>query len=205
MIPEIKNVVFDLGGVLVDLDLERCQQAFRSLGMPRVAELIDPCYPAEMLAQLERGDISFHAMCERMRQLDRRETVTDEQIARAYGEFLTGIAPWKLRAIERLRRRGIRTWVLSNNNPASMEVIRGLFRAEGRTMDEYFDKIYLSYEMHALKPSEEIFRKMLADRGILPSQTLFIDDGQRNVDTARALGMNVYMPAQGEDFSHLFE
>lgn len=205
MIPEIKNVVFDLGGVLVDLDLGRCQQAFRSLGMPRVAELIDPCYPAEMLGQLERGDISFHEMCDRMRQLDRRETVTDEQIAWAYGEFLTGIAPWKLRAIDRLRRRGIRTWVLSNNNPASMEVIRKLFRADGRTMDEYFDKIYLSYQLHALKPSAEIFRKMLADSGMLPSEALFIDDGQRNVDTARALGMNVYMPAPGEDFSHLFE
>lgn len=205
MIPEIKNVVFDLGGVLVDLDLGRCQQAFRSLGMPRVAELIDPCYPAEMLGQLERGDISFHEMCDRMRQLDRRETVTDEQIAWAYGEFLTGIAPWKLRAIDHLRRHGIRTWVLSNNNPASMEVIRKLFRADGRTMDEYFDKIYLSYRLHALKPSAEIFRMMLADSGMKPSETLFIDDGQRNVDTARALGMNVYMPAPGEDFSHLFE
>lgn len=72
-------------------------------------------------------------------------------------------------------------------------------------MDDYFDKVYLSYELRELKPSEAIFRKVIADSGIVPAQTLFIDDGQKNVDAAQALGFAVYKPAPGEDFGHLLE
>ena len=188
---DIKNVIFDLGGVLVDLDIERCTAAFRELGMNRVAGLINPCYPAEMIGRLERGDLSFHEACDAMRKLDGRYDVTDAQIAGAYGAFLAGVPVWKLRQVERLRGAGIRTYVLSNNNPASM--------------DDYFDKVYLSYELRELKPSEAIFRKVIADSGIVPAQTLFIDDGQKNVDAAQALGFAVYKPAPGEDFGHLLE
>lgn len=202
---DIKNVIFDLGGVLVDLDIDRCTEAFRELGMPKVAGLINPYYPAEMIGRLERGDITFHEACNEMRRLDNRPQVTDAEIAGAYGAFLTGIPVVKLRQIDRLRRAGIHTYVLSNNNPAAMEVIRGQFTADGRTMDDYFDKIYLSYELHELKPSEAIFRKVIADSSAIPAQTLFIDDGQKNVDAAQALGFAVYMPAPGEDFGHLFE
>lgn len=202
---QIKNVIFDLGGVLVDLDIERCIAAFRLLGMNRVADLVNPYYPAEMIGRLERGDISFHEACDEMRRLDNRPGVSDAEIAGAYGAFLTGIPVAKLRQIARLREAGIRTYVLSNNNPASMEVIRGQFTADGRTMDDYFDKIYLSYELRELKPSEAIFREVMADSGVVPAQTLFIDDGQKNVDTAQALGFAVYMPAPGEDFGHLFD
>ena len=107
--------------------------------------------------------------------------------------------------LEKLREKGIRTYVLSNNNPASMEYIRQMFTADGKTMEDYFDAVYLSYELHELKPSEAIFRKMIAAGGMRPEETLFIDDGQKNVEAARKLGFSVYMPAPGEDFGHIFE
>lgn len=201
----IKDVVFDLGGVLVDLDIDRCTAAFRSLGMETVAELINPYYPAEMIGRLEHGEITFHEACEEMRRLDRRPDISDEQIAWAYGKFLTGVPVAKLRQIDRLREQGLRTWVLSNNNPVSMEFVKRMFTVDGKTMEEYFDGIFLSYEMHELKPSEEIFRKMIDASGMLPSEALLIDDGQRNIDTARRLGFAVYMPAPGEDFGHVLE
>lgn len=201
----IENVVFDLGGVLVDLDIERCQQAFRKIGMPAVARIIDPCYPAEMLGQLEHGLISFHEACDRMRSLDHRPDITDRQIADAYARFLVGIPVAKLRQIDRLRSRGIRTWALSNNNPAAMEVIRRMFAVDGKRMEDYFDGIFLSYELRELKPSEAIFRKMIDASGMRPEATLFIDDGQRNIDAAQKLGFAVYMPAPGEDFGHVLE
>ena len=185
---KIKNVVFDLGGVLVDLDLNRCIAAFRTLGMDAVAELINPYYPAEMIGRLEHGDITFHEACEEMRRLSGTPDVPDERIAWAYGEFLVTIPVTKLRQIEALRRRGIRTYVLSNNNPASMEFVRRMFTADGHDMEYYFDAVYLSYRMHELKPSEAIFRKMIAASGLEPAETLFIDDGRKNVDAAQALG-----------------
>lgn len=202
---QIKNVVFDLGGVLVDLDIDRCIAAFRGLGMDAVAELINPYYPAEMIGRLEHGELTFHEACDEMRRLAGTPQITDAQIAWAYGEFLVGIPVEKLRQIDALRSRGIRTYVLSNNNPASMEFIRRMFTADGKTMDDYFDAVYLSYELHELKPSEAIFRKMIAASGMTPAETLFIDDGQKNVDAARALGFAVYMPGPGEDFGHILE
>lgn len=200
----IKNVVFDLGGVLVDLDIERCRAAFRSLGMDAIAEIINPYHPAEMIGQLEHGKITFHEACEQMRRLAAQPAVTDAQIAWAYGEFLTGVPVTKMRQIAALREKGIRTYVLSNNNPSSMQIIRSMFTADGRTMDDYFDKLYLSYELCELKPSEAIFRKMILDSGMVPAETLFIDDSATNVNAAAQLGFAVYMPAPDEDFGHLF-
>ena len=202
---KIKNVVFDLGGVLVGLDFDRCTAAFRSLGMDAVAELINPCYPADMIGRLEHGDITFHEACDEMRRLSGTPEVTDAQIAWAYGQFLVRIPVAKLRQIDALRERGIRTCVLSNNNPASMKYIRRMFTADGKSMDAYFDAVYLSCELRELKPSEAIFRKMIAASGMRPEETLFIDDGQRNVEAARQMGFAVYMPAPGEDFTHLLE
>ena len=79
------------------------------------------------------------------------------------------------------------------------------FTADGKTMDDYFDAVFLSYELHELKPSEAIFRKMIAAGGMRPEETLFIDDGQKNVDAAQRLGFAVYMPGPGEDFGHILD
>ena len=175
----IRNVVFDLGGVLVELDIERCRRAFRDLGMEAVAEIVQPYYPVEVIGRLEGGEISFHEACDEMRRLAGRPDIPDERIAWAYGQFLVDVPVAKLRAVERLRSRGIRTYVLSNNNPASMRFIREMFRADGRTM--------------------------IDDSGMLPLETLFIDDGAKNIDTARRLGFEVFQPAPGEDFTPLLD
>lgn len=201
----MKNIVFDLGGVLVELDLERSKQGFRELGMERVAGLLDAYHPAGMVAELEKGAISFHEACEQMRRLTGRTEISDECIAQTYTSMIAGVPVEKMRMVEALRRRGLRTYVLSNNNPASMEVIRRLFTADGKRMEAYFDRLYISYEMHLLKPSEAIFRAMTTDSGMLPDETLFIDDSQTNVEAAARLGFAVYKPEPHEDFSHLFE
>ena len=92
-------------GVLVDLDIDRCTGAFRSLGMDAVADLINPYYPAEMIGRLEHGVISFHEACDEMRRLSGTPEVTDAQIAWAYGQFLVRIPVAKLRQIDALRER----------------------------------------------------------------------------------------------------
>ncbi len=201
----IKNVVFDLGGVLVGLDLAKCRAAFEAIGLDAIGALIDPCHPAAMMERMEQGDLTFHETCDEMRRMTGNRTVTDEQIAAAISAFLTGIPVEKLRAIEALRRRGIRTYVLSNNNPAAMQTIRRMFAADGRTMEDYFDGIYLSYLMRRLKPHAEIFIKMLEDSGMSAEESLFIDDSERNVEAARRLGFAVYRPAPDEDFRPLLD
>ena len=201
----IRNVVFDLGGVLVDLDLDRCQAAFRAIGLEQIGQLIDPCHPNAMMGRLEAGELSWAETCEEMRRLTGNRTVTDDEIAGALCAFLARVPVEKLRAIERLRRRGIRTYVLSNNNPVGMAAIRKLCAADGRPMEAYFDKIYVSCEMKQLKPSPEIFRKMLEDSGMRAEETLFVDDSPRNVAAAAALGFATCCPKNGEDFTPVLD
>ena len=202
---KIKNILYDLGGVIVDLDAQHNIEAFKRLGMPEIAELINPYHPAGMIGELEHGDITFHEMCDKMRQVTGREEVTDQQISDAYNAFLMGIEDWKLPSILEMRRRGFKTYVLSNNNPMSMQSIREMFRRDGLEMEDYFDGIYLSYELHLLKPHKEIYEKIIELSGIRPEETLFIDDSDTNVNVARELGFAVYMPAVGEDFRPIFE
>lgn len=200
----IRNIVFDLGGVLADLDPERCKAAFRNLGMPRAAEWIDPCHPSDLFARMERGDLSAAETCDELRRITGRREVSDEAIAAAYRSLIVGIPRYKLRMVKALREAGYSTYLLSNNNPIAMSYLaERLFTADGLTINDYFVRLYLSYEMHELKPSPAIFRQMLDDSNMEPAETLFIDDGERNIATARALGFRSYQPAPREDFRHL--
>ncbi|MEG2365259.1 MAG: HAD family phosphatase [Alistipes sp.] len=205
MFDEIKSVVFDLGGVLIDLDKQRCIDAFRRLGFPQIETLIDFYYPAEIFNRLERGEVDSHAVCEYIRTEAAKPEITDTQIRHAYQMFLAGLPVAKLECIMQLRAAGLHTYLLSNTNEMVWEDVEAKFLAAGgRPIGDYFDRIFLSYEMRDMKPSPTIFQQVIAQSGIVPEQTLFIDDGERNVIAAHELGFNVYMPQPREDFSHLF-
>lgn len=206
MLSDIKYLIFDLGGVICDLKMERVREAFREIGMPRMAAMMDPCYPAEINERMESGRLSWEEACNEMRQLDNVPEVTNEQIAWVYREFLAAVAPEKMALIDKLRAKGYKTYVLSNTNPVAFEIVRDRVReATGREIESYFDGIYLSYRLRVLKPKAEIFQKMIAESGVKPSQTLFIDDGQRNADAGREAGFNIYCPPTNGEWMHIFE
>lgn len=203
MFSQIENIVFDLGGVMIDLHRERCIEAFHRLGFRQIDLLLDPYAPKGVFNELESGAITVSETCRRISEMAGRE-IPCQAICRAYLAFLGEIAHAKLRAIDALRTAGLHTYVLSNTNPMVFPYIeQTLFTVDGKRMADYFDAIYLSYRMHLMKPSPEIFRSMIADSGMEPSRTLFLDDGERNVTAARALGFHVYMPSPGEDFTPL--
>ena len=205
MLQDIKNVMFDLGGVIIDLELDRVRACFEEIGMPKMAALMDPCYPAEVNERMESGQISWEEACDEMRRLDNRPDITNDQIKWVYEEFLARIDEEKLRTIEQLRARGLRTYILSNTNPVAIEIAREHFRRHGREMDELFDGIYLSFELGILKPKPAIFKEVIRRSGIVPEETLFIDDGARNADAAHALGFQVFCPETNGEFKQLFE
>ncbi|MFI3302580.1 MAG: HAD family phosphatase [Rikenellaceae bacterium] len=205
MLKGIKNIIFDIGGVLVDLDKEKCVEAFSQIGFPQAAELIDFYHPAEFFNKLERGAISAHECCDIIREMAQNPSITDEDIKMAYSAFLGGIPLKKMRLIRSLREAGYKIYALSNINDLVISRIYEFFEADGFDKDYYFDKMYLSFEMKALKPDREIFDMLIADSGVVPSETLFIDDSLHNVNMGREVGFEIYMPEPREDFSHLFE
>lgn len=201
----IKNIVFDLGGVLIELNKERCIDSFKAIGFEQAAKLIDFYHPAAIFNQLEIGSIGTDQVCEYIRNEAGRNDISNHDIIEAFRSFLVAIPIEKLRLVKSLRDSGFKIYALSNINEIVMPLVTEvLFTQDGLTMDDYFDKAYLSYIMKALKPSEEIFQMMIDDSGMVPSQTLFIDDSEKNVNTAHQMGFNVYHASANEDFSHLF-
>jgi len=201
MFEKIDNIVFDFGGVLIDLYRDRCIEAFRRIGYPQAERMLDLYHPAALFNLLESGLVSAAEVCEHIRR-DSGLPIPDRAIHDAYLAFIGPIPVSKLRAVRALREAGKKTYALSNTNEIVMPYIREtLFTADGLTLEDYFLKTYLSFEMKLLKPDPAIFRTMAADAGMIPERTLFIDDSPRNVETARELGFAVYKPEPEEDFT----
>lgn len=206
MFRDIECVVFDLGGVLIDLCRERCVEAFARIGYPQAEQMIGMYCPADTFKRLESGEINGEQLTEFIRQESGVESISCEQVRDAYIAFLGEIPVKKLRSIKSLRERGIRTFALSNINELVMPYIRErLFAADGLSETDYFEKAFLSYEMGLLKPDPEIFKEMIRQAGMTPERTLFIDDSELNVASARELGFQVYLAAPKEDFTHLVD
>lgn len=204
MFKAIDTVVFDFGGVLIDLYREKCVEAFRAIGYPQAEEMISLYGPSDILQKLEAGEITGEELVKLIREDSGNDSITYEQVQGAYIAFLGTIPVVKLRAMRALREAGFKVCGLSNINEFVMPYVRErLFTADGLKMEDYIEEPYLSYEMGLLKPGAEIFRVMIERSGMTPERTLFIDDSAKNIQTARELGFQVYHAGPEEDFTPL--
>lgn len=204
MFKAIDTVVFDFGGVLIDLYREKCVEAFRAIGYPQAEEMISLYGPSDILQKLEAGEITGEELVALIREDSGNDSITYEQVQGAYIAFLGTIPVVKLRAMRALREAGFKVCGLSNINEFVMPYVRErLFTADGLKMEDYIEEPYLSYEMGLLKPGAEIFRVMIERSGMTPERTLFIDDSAKNIQTARELGFQVYHAGPEEDFTPL--
>lgn len=200
----IKNLFIDFGGVLVDLDRTRCLNAFSQIGVTCMDEMLNPYYQRGILMRLEKGEISPSLFHDEFRALTGKQ-ITDQQIDDAWNSFLLTIPSYKLDLILALRKQ-YNVYLLSNTNAIHWEhSCQNLFAYKGYQVTDFFDKIYLSYELHELKPSKEIFEAVIHDSGVNPTETLFIDDAEANCKMAQMLGIKTYMPKAKEDWAHIFK
>lgn len=196
---EIKNLLFDLGGVIMDIKRENCVRAFETLGMSGANELLGEYSQKGAFLLLEEGTITPEQFREEIRKYISGD-VTDEDIDKAFCKFLLGIPPHRLGALEDLRKH-YKIYMLSNTNPIMVNSdIKHYFRVCGKELEDYFDGLVLSYEAKSIKPDLRIFEYAKSHLGIVPEETLFLDDSQKNLDAAAQLGFNVALVAPGDEF-----
>lgn len=200
----IQNLLFDLGGVILDIKRENCVAALTRLGMAGADELLDPYTQRGPFLLLESGQISAEEFRDRIRQmLADPDITTDDEIEAAFNEFLIGIPLHRLRALEQLRKRyGI--YMLSNTNPIMWKSkIAAEFCKDGSSMQSYFDGILTSFEAGCVKPSPRIFDIAAERFGFDRATTLFLDDGPANVEAARECGYQAALVPPGTEFIDL--
>lgn len=195
----IKNIVFDFGGVIADLDKQKAVEAFKSLGIQEAEKYLDPYLQSGAFLEVENGKTDAAGFIAAMQELSGRE-LSFAQVQDAWLAFITGISRKKLDYILSLRDRHYNTYLLSNTNPFIMDWACSERFPWGLPLDAYFDKMYFSYMAGFTKPDERIFKYMLGDSGIKPDETLFVEDGKANIDTAEKLGFRTYCPLNGEDW-----
>lgn len=195
----IEAVFTDFGGVLLHLEFERCFEAFRQLGVqsPETILFHTPAF-AQTMRKLETGEIDdgdFFMTLRDMLHLNADET----EIRRAWNLIIGDIPRYKLNVLRNIRRH-CRLYMVSNTNAPHFDYTRQtLFREEGLTVDDYFDKLYLSHEIHALKPDADFYEKVLQDSGEDPSKSLFLDDLAPNIEGARRAGFKTCLIDPNED------
>lgn len=195
----IRNIVFDLGGVLIHLNREESIRRFKAIGVADIEEMLDPYLQKGLFLDLESGRKSEE---EFRTELSRHigNELTYQQVYDALLGFLEEISAEKFDYIDSLRP-DYRLFLLSNTNPYVLDLAMSpRFLPSGRTLDSFFDKVYASCQMGKYKPNEDIFLEMIADSGMKPEETLFIDDGPANVATAERLGFHTYCPDNGENW-----
>ena len=197
-----KTVIFDMGGVLVDLDIEDCKKVFRQeLGYAGIDQIIDPCHQKGIWGDLEEGTLS----ADEFRSIVLAESYPGtpaSEVDRAMSHILVGIAPHKVELLKRMMGK-YDLCMLSNNNPICLPFAKKMFEDAGIPLEKVFRKCYMSFEMKALKPSEAFYKAVLEDICRPGDEVLFIDDSQKNVDGAIAAGMPAVYYEPGTDLSAL--
>ncbi len=194
----IENVIFDLGGVVIDLARTNAVQSLERLGMTDAGELLGEYRQEGPFLALETGRLTAGEFFDILR--DKCPGATDKDLTQAFNAFLVRIPPKRLEMLRRMRMAGYRIFVLSNTNPVMYNSwIAEAFRAEGGSINDYFDGIVTSFEELCCKPDPEIFRRVVARYGLDPAQTLMLDDSEANCQAAAGVGLHALKVGKEED------
>lgn len=198
---KIKNIVFDFGGVVVTLDHKEAVRRFRKLGLEDAEKQLDPYTQGGIFGELEQGKIGEEEFISRLGEMC-HTTLSYDQCLHAWLGYRKALPQRNLDSLVRLREEGHRLILLSNTNPFMMKwAMSGDFDGKGHPVTHYFDAVYLSYQLGVMKPNDMFFRLMLMTEQIMPYNTLFVDDGPRNVAAASQLGIHTYCPDNGQDWT----
>ncbi|MGD1846365.1 MAG: HAD family hydrolase [Salibacteraceae bacterium] len=204
--PRIKNVIFDLGGVILDIDFQRAVQAFQQLGISNFHQLYSQFKQSDVFDGLEKDRVSPREFYNTL-QSHLPADVCMEQMEIAWNSLILEYPEANIRLLEQLQKAGhYRLFLLSNTN-------RIHFDCYNRQLQERFgypnlghllEKEYYSFELGMRKPDLEIYQAVQTDAGLIPEETLFIDDTAPNLPPAQSLGWQTHHLTAESPLSSLF-
>lgn len=190
--PGIKNIVFDLGGVLLDLDFDRPLMQFRDLGMTDDRWLFSYFEADSPIHRLETGELEPARFLDMLLPHFPDGTQHDD-LRHAWNSILSSFSPDHVTLLEELRRH-YRVFLLSNINEFHIQRFEEMFLevSGNRPVQEFFDDIFYSCRVGDRKPSSQIFSRLLEKNDLAAHETIFIDDLAPNVKAAESIGIHGY-------------
>jgi FMN phosphatase YigB (HAD superfamily) len=185
--PTIKNILFDLGGVILDINVNATHQKFYELGLPSMFMQYPENRLTDLFYKYETGKLSTKAYYDEVRRVSGLD-LSDDSINVAWNAMLVGIPVQRTALLNRLRER-YRLYMLSNTSPLHAAVFEKMYLdAAGVSMHQVFDRIYYSFEIGHHKPDRAAWEYVIRDAAILPEETLFLDDNIQNIKASQELG-----------------
>lgn len=198
-----QNIIFDLGGVLLNIDYQRTEAAFHDLGFSRFGEMYNQYTANDLFENLETGAVNegdFYA-----KLLSGVENApSQEKVTAAWNAMLLDFRSSSVNFLEQLAPHH-RLFLLSNTNAIHHAAFMEIYAAgrPKKRFDSYFEKAWYSHQIGLRKPGREIFDFVMQDAGLEPGQTLFIDDSFNNIEGAKEAGMLTHLLVRGETIETL--
>ena len=197
---QYKNIIFDLGNVLVKLNPEGCIGAFKAIGMGELVDSNPQSEGMKLMGKLGVGMITTEAFCDAARELT-GTNVTNEDIIDAANKMLVEIPDYKKERLLQLKKAGYRLFLLSNTIDVHWGYcVEHLFPYQNHGVEDYFEHCFLSQRMHLAKPDARIYEEVIRQANINPDETLFIDDLKENCEAAEKLGIHTFQNVKFDDW-----
>jgi putative hydrolase of the HAD superfamily len=195
----VKNILFDLGAVLIDIDFEKTADAFRQLGIERFEEQFSQLSASTLFEDLETGKISNEDFYEAMRRQVPEMNLSDDSIQLAWNAILQDFRKESMQLLKQLKSQ-YRLFLLSNTNAIHLVEVNHILKKQTgvEKLDYYFERAYYSHLIGLRKPTSAAFNFVLEDAGISAPETLFIDDSHPNITTASQMGFQTKLLLKGE-------
>ena len=202
---KIKNIIFDLGGVILDIDENVVYQELEKMGI-NVSELAHSKEFINIMSKFDSGIYTAATFRKKTKSLLGLEKMTDQKFDSIWNAMLLDIPRERIEAIEKVKKH-YKIFLMSNSNVIHYDLyVRDLqLRFGYNEFDELFNKSYFSFAEHLEKPDPRFFELILDHEGLQPEETLFIDDTEKNIKVAKSLGINTYHIRRDELVRNLFE
>ena len=187
----IKNIIFDLGGVLINIDFKLTEQAFAKLGFHDFSKHITQFHITRLFEDYETGKINDAGFINRIQQLA-PHPITENEIIHAWNALLLDFPPERIELLKKIKQQ-YRIFLLSNTNALHhTEFQKRFFALTGGQLEDVFDKTYYSQTTGMRKPNAEIYQLVVDENKLNPSETLFIDDTASNFSGAEQVGLQTF-------------
>jgi len=201
---KIKNIIFDLGKVLLNLDFDATTLAFQNLGLK--TNVLDPLtgYTNHVFHELEVGKIAPNLFCDKVRKILKNQKITNLQIEDAWSAMIKDIPAKRVEKLLELSKN-YNIYLFSNTNKIHIERLhKSFYEQHGIDFPSLFITDFYSHEIHLSKPDIKSYLKVIELAGINPEETLFVDDLEKNIEGAKQAGLKTYWIKEGIEMAEIF-